>query len=451
VAGTGERLAAKSPPTWGQRTRSRLRGWLGTWRTKLLLLLLAFALAPLVAQALWDYLAARRAFENDTLEGLSGIARAKAEALDQLAVDRRTQVERIAGLLAPRAGVVMAAAAAGVVPHGPAARRPPLIDAEALPTSGPAAPSGAAAKAPAIHQSPALVQLRETLMLVRWDGRQFEELLAIDDRGRVVASTHEQHEGHDAEDLEYFRRGMAGTYAAPVFLSPITHKLTLIVATPLRDPVRRVRGVLAARLNLGSVFRVVLERTGLGDSGETVVARRDGDRAVIVAPTRFDADAALERAVRLGAENGRAIQQAVQGRRGAGRVRDYRGVDTLAAWEYVPSLGWGVVAKIDRSEALAPAVRAGLRALGLAVPLALGVLLVSLLASRALVQPLCDLREAADRISRGDLDVQLDIRSRDEVGALADSFERMVAAIKFFREHARGEDEDEVLGDVPRE
>ena len=71
------------------------------------------------------------------------------------------------------------------------------------------------------------------------------------------------------------------------------------------------------------------------------------------------------------------------------------------------------------------------------------MLFVSLLASRALVKPLCDLREAADKISRGDFDVQLDIRSRDEVGELADSFDRMVAAIKFFRAHSRREEEEE--------
>ena len=95
MAGTAERPAVK-PPSWRDRTRVRLRNWVRTWRAKLVLLLLAFALAPLVAQAVWDYLAARRAFQNDTLEGLQGIARAKTEALEQLALDRRTQVERIA-------------------------------------------------------------------------------------------------------------------------------------------------------------------------------------------------------------------------------------------------------------------------------------------------------------------------------------------------------------------
>ena len=67
------------------------------------------------------------------------------------------------------------------------------------------------------------------------------------------------------------------------------------------------------------------------------------------------------------------------------------------------------------------------------------------------MQPLCELREAADRISRGDFDVQLDIRSRDVVGELADSFDRMVAAIKFFREHSRVEEDEETYEEEPGE
>src|SRR5204862_1239374 len=101
--------------------------------------------------------------------------------------------------------------------------------------------------------------------------------------------------------------------------------------------------------------------------------------------SRFDADAALKRAVTIGGRRDRALQEAAAGNPGAGRDVDYRGEDVLAAWEHVPSLDWGVVVKMDRDEALRPAVRAGLRALALLLPLVAGVVWVSVLASRALV------------------------------------------------------------------
>jgi hypothetical protein len=47
--------------------------------------------------------------------------------------------------------------------------------------------------------------------------------------------------------------------------------------------------------------------------------------------------------------------------------------------------------------------------------------------------------------------VSLDIRSKDEIGELADSFERMVAAVKFFREQSRHADGDPELDETPPE
>lgn len=431
-----------------------IAGWRPTtWRTKLLLLLLAFAIAPLAVQAVWDYLAMRRAFERATLEAMAGLARAKAQALEQLTTDRRLQVERIAGLLASRVRAVEALATSGLLPPQPdASSLPDLADAEALPPRAegePATPPPAGAGPGERTQSSSLLELREALALLLWDQRQFEELLVIDPAGRVIASTFEGHEGRDASGLDYFRNGLRTTFVQPVFLSPITDQLTMVISTPVRDPSHGVVGVLAARLNLARLFAVISDATGLAETGETTVAKRESDRIVFTAPTRHDPEAALRRTLPLDSPLAAAL--AVRQEEGSAAVRDYRGEEVLAGWAAVPALEWGLVVKQDRAEALEPATRAGLRMLALIVPLLLGVVVVSLLASRALVQPLAALRSAADRISRGDLDVQLDIPSRDEIGQLADSFERMVAAIRFFRERREVEDDEALYEEEPVE
>jgi nitrogen fixation/metabolism regulation signal transduction histidine kinase len=80
------------------------------------------------------------------------------------------------------------------------------------------------------------------------------------------------------------------------------------------------------------------------------------------------------------------------------------------------------------------------------IPLILAIgavaLVFALLVAQALIVPLGSLRKAAEKISTGDLDVRLKIPAGDEVGDLADSFERMVSAIKFFREQSRSEEEE---------
>ncbi|HEX2162715.1 MAG TPA: cache domain-containing protein, partial [Thermoanaerobaculia bacterium] len=291
--------------------------------------------------------------------------------------------------------------------------------------------------------SSALSRLRQSLGLILYDQSRFEELMVIGQEGRVLASTHEAHEGRSAADLAYFRSGLGATHLEPVFASPITGELTTIVATPIRDPERGVLGVLAARLNLDRFFRLVNDLTGLGETGETVVVKQIEQEVVFMAPTRHDAEAALARRVEVGSAQGSALQEAARGQAGAGEYVDYRSQRVLAAWEPVPSLDWGLVVKQDRREALGPVRDAAARMLVLLLVVVLAGVVAAVAISRALVRPLKALREATDRISRGDVDVQLDIRSDDEIGELADSFERMVAAIKFFRAHSRRPEEDD--------
>jgi HAMP domain-containing protein len=51
------------------------------------------------------------------------------------------------------------------------------------------------------------------------------------------------------------------------------------------------------------------------------------------------------------------------------------------------------------------------------------------LASR-ITAPIKHLAEAADRVSKGELDVSIDINRKDEIGELAEAFNRLIASIK---------------------
>jgi HAMP domain-containing protein len=426
---------------------------LRTWRSKLLLLLLAFSVIPPVLLTWWHYAAMREAWEASTLDTLQALARAKGEAIDQFILDRRSEVERIASLMVPEVAAVERTL------RRRADELPPLDDAstEAPPAAAPPAAVRPAAPAPAAARggegggepppqptppSEALAELRQSLGLILYDQSRFEELMVIDGEGRVIASTHEAHEGRSAADLGYFRSGLGATHLEPVFESPITGELTTIVATPIRHPERGVLGVLAARLNLERFFRLVNDVTGLGESGETVVGKQIDGEIVFMAPTRHDAEAALRRRVPVGAPAAQSLQEATRGQGGTGVYEDYRERRVLAAWQEVPTLEWGLVVKMDRSEALAPVRDAAGRMLVLLLLVVAAGVAAAVAISRAFVRPLKELKAATERISRGDFDVQLDIRSDDEVGELAASFERMVAAIKFFRAHSRRPEED---------
>jgi PAS domain S-box-containing protein len=96
-------------------------------------------------------------------------------------------------------------------------------------------------------------------------------------------------------------------------------------------------------------------------TAETVLMRREGDRAVFLSPLRHSDAPPLTLSRPLSAA-GFAAAQAVAGRAVFGRFVDYRGVPVFAATRRVAGTDWGLVAKVDVAEVLAPFhadVRAG--------------------------------------------------------------------------------------------
>lgn len=63
------------------------------------------------------------------------------------------------------------------------------------------------------------------------------------------------------------------------------------------------------------------------------------------------------------------------------------------------------------------------------LPIVLAIL-IALLIGRRLTRNVIALTEAADRLSRGDLDTTVDVRSNDELGDLSDSFERLRVSLR---------------------
>ena len=208
---------------------------------------------------------------------------------------------------------------------------------------------------------------------------------------------------------------------------PATGEIAAFAAAPVLQENRLV-GVVAIHLNNDELYRVIHDYTGLGETGETLLNRSNGDHVIFITPPRHDPDAAFRLKVPFGASQGPS-QLSARGYRGEGLALDYRGEPVLAVWRYVPALGGGLVVKIDTREAFRPIARLKMLTFGLAGATLLVVVLVALSVARAIAGPVVKLTPATARIADGDLSRRVDVEGRNEIGRLAGSFNRMAGQL----------------------
>lgn len=182
--------------------------------------------------------------------------------------------------------------------------------------------------------------------------------------------------------------------------------------------------------DLDNLYRLLLDDEGIGRTAETVMAQRQGNRAVFICPLRNDPEAALVKGVFEDAETGMAVREAGMGRSGSGYNLDYRGKATLAVWTPVPVFDWALVVKIDRSELQASGFAPMRKYTVYGSIILLLALISAFLFARYLTGPLTALKNAMASLSRGVLPERIEKQSDDEIGQMATTTAELVASLK---------------------
>jgi PAS domain S-box-containing protein len=185
----------------------------------------------------------------------------------------------------------------------------------------------------------------------------------------------------------------------------------------------KIEGVLALQIYSEDVFKVLSNNVGLGETGETVVARlEDNQTALIMAPLNNDPDAALKRKVQLNNPYSISLRNALSDQSGGAITLDYRGNEVVAVWRHLQRMKWGIVVKKDVEEAFANLYQVrlyGLVILGLTL---VGVFFGAYLFNRRVVIPLKNLNYSTQDIATGNLSRRVPVIGWDEIGQLAQTF-----------------------------
>mgnify|MGYP005832488469 CR=1 FL=1 len=265
--------------------------------------------------------------------------------------------------------------------------------------------------------------LREQFeQLIKMTGR-LDALFLVNREGRAILSTDAALEGRVFGDEAFFLQGQGGPYLQPLRYVPALDAITVVVARPVLDESGQAVGVLAGRANMASLNAIMQERAGLGATGEIYLVGAD---YTLLTETRFEGYTPGVTLIRT-----QGTVRAVTDRAsGSSRYDDYRGVYVVGDYRWLPDLQVALVTEQDEREAstaLFAAQQVGFALTSVAIVIAV---IASLYLTRSLSRPLTELAQVTQRAATGDLDLTIALNRRDEIGALAQSFNMMTAQLR---------------------
>lgn len=193
------------------------------------------------------------------------------------------------------------------------------------------------------------------------------------------------------------------------------------VAAPINHGGNTV-GVIAFQLSDDTINKIMTERSGLGESGETYLVA--GDYLM-----RSDSRFSTEKTIGIKRIETEAVSAALSGISEAKITTDYRGVNVLSAYTPldIQGLDWVLLADIDEVEVFAPLKRLQVTITIIVLAGAIIITGVALIFSRRITSPIVRLKELMAKVENGDLSTQDDFTSTDEIGDLFASYNQMVA------------------------
>lgn len=123
-------------------------------------------------------------------------------------------------------------------------------------------------------------------------------------------------------------------------------------------------------------------------------------------------------------------QTAAEGESGSGVVRDYRNENVLAVWRYMPTLGWGIVTKMDLKELLGPAVVLRNLMIASCINICILIFIASSVIAESIANPIRVLCQETEIIAGGDFDHKVGMNRKDEIGKLSRAFDNMSGHLK---------------------
>lgn len=183
--------------------------------------------------------------------------------------------------------------------------------------------------------------------------------------------------------------------------------------------------VIIAEINSNELNNIMLTNDGMGETGETYLV---GSDLLFRSNSKFASNSTvLNQSVKS-----LATQRVFNGQSGSDMITDYRGRRVLSSYNKldINGLNWAIITEIDEDEVMEP--KQHLINIILMICAVIGVIMIPvlLIIGRSISRPIKLEVEYAIKLANGELDAEIDIHQRDEIGILADALRTIAGSTK---------------------
>ncbi|MFZ2167671.1 MAG: ATP-binding protein [Minisyncoccia bacterium] len=271
--------------------------------------------------------------------------------------------------------------------------------------------------------------VQTALMNLRGNTRNVQRVFVTNAVGSIIASSDASLIGTDVSTEKYFKLGIQHPDGSHLAVEK-SGSISQYAVGPIVSEGNTV-GMVAMVVLGDDIVSVTQDLAGLGKTGEVLFVANDSSGNVeFISPTRSNPFAAFAVTVSKDRKDVPSVR-ALSGEEGVfNNMIDYRGIPVVAATRYMKETGWGIVVKMDLSEAFGPIMRMQQLFLLITVIVCLFIALVGISISKSISNPIKELTVLVGKISKDNLNESVVITSNDEIGVLGQTFNTMVSRLR---------------------
>ncbi|OFX43544.1 MAG: hypothetical protein A2046_01455 [Bacteroidetes bacterium GWA2_30_7] len=186
-------------------------------------------------------------------------------------------------------------------------------------------------------------------------------------------------------------------------------------------------GYLFFEISSETINSIMLEENplyGLGNTGEIYLV---GNDYYMRSQSRF-----IKNSINKIKVETEAVTNAFSNQPETNIINDYRNIKVISTFDHlnIKNLNWIVIAEMDYSEAMKPVYKIRNKIIFLSVIIFILILYIAYYLSKRITKPIINLTNAINKVGEGDFNLELKIKSNDEIGVLTESFNNMSIRLK---------------------